>query len=317
MSVLSWFQKKQPPGPSGFGFNSTAEQVTEGIDLTGKTVVITGVNSGLGHETARVLSLRGAHVIGLARTQDKAEHGCAHLKGDSTPIACDLSDLESIRTAAAQIAALGKPIDILICNAGIMALPELRQTRGIELQFATNHLGHFLLANLLLPHLAPGARIVALSSNAHFLAPEEGIEFNNLSGVRDYQGLRAYAQSKLANILFVKELTRRLQGKGIAANAVHPGIINTNLGRHMGVLTFLGMSTRVLRQFKNVGQGAATTCYVATHPQVEGVSGEYFADCNVDQALHHADNAEMAQKLWRMSEELVGLEPTEPSHPQG
>ena len=314
MSVLSMIQKKHPPGPSGFGFNSSAEDVTEGVDLSGKTVLITGVNSGLGQETMRVLAKRGAHIIGLARELAKAEQACEALGDQTTPVACELSDLDSVRAATDQVAASGKPIDILICNAGIMALPKLRQARGIELQFATNHLGHFLLVNGLLDSLSDSARIVCLSSNAHFMAPEEGIQFDNLSGVRDYDGLKAYGQSKLANILFAKELTRRLQGNDVTANAVHPGVILTNLGRHMKISTMLGMATGILRQFKNVHQGAATTCYVAAHPDTQGVSGEYFADCNVDVSLPHANDVAMAQRLWRVSEELVGLHPTDPPY---
>ncbi|MFN3233466.1 MAG: SDR family oxidoreductase [Alphaproteobacteria bacterium] len=314
MSVLSWIQKKYPPGPSGFGFNSSADEVTQGVDLSGKNVVITGVNSGLGAETMRVLASRGAHIIGLARTLEKAEQACSSLGDKATPVACELSDLDSVRTAAEQIKALGKPIDILICNAGIMALPKLLQSRGIELQFATNHLGHFLLVNLLLDNLAEDARIVALSSNAHLMAPEQGIEFENLSGVRDYDPLKAYGQSKLANILMVKELTRRRGDRQMTANAVHPGVIMTNLGRNMKATTMLPMIGSIIRQFKNVHQGAATSCYVATSPALADTSGEYFSDCNIEEPLHHANDKALAQRLWRVSEELVGLDPTAPPY---
>lgn len=296
--------KKRPVGPSGFSFLSTAEEVTEGVDLTGKTVFITGVNSGLGYETMRVLSMRGAHIIGAARTLEKATDACATIDGETTPVECELSDLDSVADCAAKVTGMGKPIDILVCNAGIMALPELHQKDGIELQFMTNHVGHFLLVKKLMDCLAPKARVVILSSGAHFAAPESGIEFDNLSGERDYEGLKFYGQSKLANILFAKELTRRY-GDRLTANALHPGIILTNLGRHMkGVLMML-MSVRVMLDFKEVGQGAATTCYVAANPGVEGVSGKYFDDSNEAEPLHHANDAAMASRLWEVSEELV------------
>jgi NAD(P)-dependent dehydrogenase (short-subunit alcohol dehydrogenase family) len=303
MSILNRL-KKRPPGPSGFGFLSTAEQVTEGIDLTGKTVMITGVNSGLGFETMRVLAKRGAHIIGAARTLGKASGACAKVEGETTPVACELSELSSVAACAEQVKQLGRPIDILICNAGIMALPELNQKDGIELQFMTNHVGHFLLVNKLLESLSPGARVVILSSGAHFAAPEAGIEFDNLSGERDYEGLKFYGQSKLSNILFAKELTRRY-GDRLTANALHPGIILTNLGRHMKGLLMMIMSLRMVTEFKSVEQGAATTCFVAANPSVEGVSGKYFDDSNEAEPLHHANDEAMAARLWEVSEQLV------------
>ena len=296
--------KKCPLGPSGFGFLSTAEEVTEGIDLSGKTVFITGVNSGLGNETMRVLCMRGAHVIGAARTLEKATEACNAIDGDTTPIACELSDFDSVAACADKVRAMGRPIDVLICNAGIMALPELNQQDGVELQFRTNHLGHFLLVNKMLDCLAPMARVVVLSSGAHFSAPEAGIEFDNLSGERDYEGLKFYGQSKLANILFAKELTRRY-GDRLTANALHPGIILTNLGRHMKGVLMMVMSLRLVTEFKDVGQGAATTCYLAAHPDAAGVSGKYYDDSNEAEPLPHANDAGMASRLWDISEELT------------
>ncbi|TDI61704.1 MAG: SDR family oxidoreductase [Alphaproteobacteria bacterium] len=296
--------KKRPLGPSGFGFLATAEQVTEGVDLTGKVVFITGVNSGLGQETMRVLSKRGAHIIGAARTLDKATEACAAVDGPTTPVACELSDLSSVAACASTVRQSGQSIDVLVCNAGIMALPELQQKDGVELQFMTNHLGHFLLVNKLLDSLAPGARVVILSSGAHFAAPEKGIEFDNLSGERDYEGLKFYGQSKLANILFAKELTRRY-GDRLTANALHPGIILTNLGRHMKGVLMMVMSLRLVTEFKSVEQGAATTCYLAANPGAEGVSGKYYDNSNEAEPLPHANDAAMASKLWEVSEQLV------------
>lgn len=297
--------KKRPAGPSGFGFLSTADEVTEGIDLSGKTVFITGVNSGLGYETMRVLSKRGAHIIGAARTLEKAQQACDSIEGSTTAVECELSELDSVAACTETVKAMKLPIDILICNAGIMALPELAQKDGIELQFMTNHVGHFLLVNKLIDSLATGARIVILSSGAHFYAPEEGIMFDNLSGERDYNGLKFYGQSKLANILFAKELTKRFGDQGITANALHPGIIKTNLGRHMKGILIMLMSVRLLTEFKDVRQGAATTCFVATNPQLDGVSGNYYSDSNVEEPLSHAEDQAMASKLWQVTEDLV------------
>lgn len=304
---MGLFKKKQrPPGPNGFGFSSTAEEVTDGVDLSGKTVLITGVNSGLGKETMRVLAARGARVIGAARTLEKAQGACAETEGDTTPIACELSDLSSVASCTDQVKAIGRPLDILICNAGIMALPKLQQVNGIELQFATNHLGHFLLVNRLLEDLAQDARIVILSSGAHFRAPAEGIQFDNLSGENGYDGLTAYGQSKVANILTAKELTRRRNGASYTANALHPGVIQTNLGRHMSLMTVLPMVFGVIGKFKTIPEGAATTCYLAANPQASGVSGKYYSDCNEAEPLPVVNDESLAKRLWDVSEDLVG-----------
>jgi len=175
--------------------------VTAGIDLRGKTAVVTGCNSGLGLETMRVLSLRGADVIGVARTLEAARMACGKVKGSTRPIACELSDLDSIAKCADEISASAPPLDMLICNAGIMMLPKLEQIRGVEKQFATNYVGHFLLVNRLLARVkaAPQGRIVLLSSRAHESAPKAGIEFDNLSGKKHYGPLAAYGQSKLCS----------------------------------------------------------------------------------------------------------------------
>ena len=212
-----------------FGKRSTAEDVTRGVDLTGKIALVTGVNSGIGAETLRVLALRRAHVVGTARTQAKAEAGCAVASGSTTPLACELTDLESVRACVAAIKGQFDQLDIIVANAGIMALPELQLVRGVEAQFATNHLGHFLLVTSLLDHLAQGARIVMVSSSAHRGAPKGGIDFDNLSGSKGYSALRTYGRSKLANVLFANSLARRLEGRA-TVNSLHPGVIATNLG---------------------------------------------------------------------------------------
>jgi NAD(P)-dependent dehydrogenase (short-subunit alcohol dehydrogenase family) len=291
-----------------FGKSSTAEEVTAGIDLGGKLALVTGVNSGIGFETMRVLALRGAHVIGTARSSAKAEAACSEAKGTLIPLACELTSQDSIRSCAREVARLGRPLDLLIANAGIMALPKLEQVGGIEKQFATNHLGHFLLVNLLRPQLdaADAARVVVVSSAAHFQAPRAGIEFDNLSGEAGYGAWRAYGQSKLANVLFARALARRLRPKG-SANALHPGVIGTNLTRSMSSWVTRGMSLFAGPFSKTIPQGAATTCYVATRPELQGVSGEYFSNCAVARRSRHCEDEALAERLWEVSERLTGL----------
>ncbi len=293
---------------SPFGFESTAEEVTAGIDLGGKLALVTGANSGLGHETARVLALRGAEVICCARSQTKADATVASIDGRALPLVFDLADWDSIVGAAGEVRDLDRPLDILICNAGIMELPALQQVHGIERQFAVNHLGHFILVNQLLNEViaAPQGRIVIVSSGqATRNAPPEGIQFDNLSGEQGYDPALAYGQSKLANILFTLELARRLDGTRATANALRPGVIPTNLGRHMPAWKPFLLKT-VGRVFtKTIAQGAATTCYLATAPQLDGVSGYFFEDCNPIRAGGHSEDHEMAARLWQLSEELT------------
>jgi NAD(P)-dependent dehydrogenase (short-subunit alcohol dehydrogenase family) len=303
MSLLALIKGSR--GASGFGFASTAEDVTAGINLTGKTILITGINSGLGQESGRVLSMRGAHIIGLARTLEKAQQGCASLSGPSTAIACELSEPTSVRTAVSQIVSSGQKIDVLLCNAGIMALPELHKSNGYELQFFTNHIGHFILVTGLLDSLTDDGRVVMLSSAAHTMPYKEGIQFDNLSGEKEYTGFRAYGQSKLANVLFANELAKRFAGTGKTAYSVHPGGIATNLGRHMqGPSTYMFALVGWIGM-KSVPQGAATQCYVSTSPEAPQHSGNYFADSNVKAKSKHGQNDEMGQKLWQVSEEIV------------
>ena len=294
---------------SGFNRRSTAEEVTAGVDLSGKTALITGVNSGLGFESMRVLASRGAHIIGAARTLEKAVEACSQVSGETTAVACELSDFDSVESCAEKVKALDKPIDILMCNAGIMALPELEQCYGLELQFVTNHLGHFLLTRLLLDSViaADAGRIVLLSSAAHAFAPLRGIDFDNLSGENGYRGWSFYGQSKLANSLTALALSDRLEGTSATANAVHPGVIQTNLGRYMddGGIKSRIMNTAASAFGKSIPQGAATQCFVATHPLVEGISGRYFADVNIARSSRQGRNRKLAEKLWRESEEIL------------
>ena len=302
MSLVSMLKGK---GPSGFGYGSSAEDVTEGLDLTGHTILLTGCNSGIGKETLRVLTMRGAHVIAAARTVAKAKAACDEVGGDTTPVACELSEPASVQACAAQVAALGRPLDAIICNAGIMALPKLNQTLGYELQFFTNHIGHFILVTSLLDSLADKGRVVMVSSDAHNGAPKEGIQFDNLSGERGYGPWASYGQSKLANLLFASHLAKRLEGTGKTANSLHPGVIATNLTRSMNPIARGAMTLAAPLVLKSVGEGAATQVYLAVHPGAEGVAGKYFADCNVGKASSRGRDAEMAAKLWEASEKIA------------
>jgi NAD(P)-dependent dehydrogenase (short-subunit alcohol dehydrogenase family) len=267
---------------------------------------VTGCNSGLGLESLRVLSLRGAHVIAAARSEEKAASAIAQVSADGTPVACELSQPDAVRACVAQVRELGRPLDGMICNAGIMALPKLQQKLGYELQFITNHIGHFILVTGLLEQLTEKGRVVMLSSGVHTMAPDEGIQFDNLNGERGYKPWKAYGQSKLANLLFARQLARRLQGSNQTANAVHPGVIRTNLGRHMGGFVN-GMFAFVGPLFtKSVAQGAATQCYVATHPSLATISGRYFADCNEAPSSRQGRDERLAERLWTTTEEIVG-----------
>ncbi|XP_074561045.1 short-chain dehydrogenase TIC 32 B, chloroplastic-like [Curcuma longa] len=306
------------PGPSGFGSKSTAEQVTEGIDASDRTVIITGGSSGIGAETARTMALRGAHVIIGARNLEAA-NGVKQNILQSTPSAkvevseLELSSQKSVRAFADRFLSRNLPLNILINNAGVMYCPFQLSEDGIEMQFATNHIGHFLLTNLLLEKLKSTAqktgtegRIVNLSSAAHMTTYRGGIRFDKLNDKSTYNDKMAYGQSKLANILHANELAKRLkeEGANVTANSVHPGLIQTNLGRHSPVfVTILRAATSIL--WKNIPQGAATSCYVALHPSLKGVSGKYFADCNEEKTTANGRNEELAKKLWELSEKLV------------
>lgn len=316
MGILSLITGKA--GASGFGSGSTAEQVTAGVDATGLTVIVTGGASGIGLETSRVFALRGAHVIIAARNTEAAsvvrkkiieENPKAHID----VLKLDLSSLKSVRAFADQFNSMNLPLNILINNAGVMFCPFGLSEDGVEMQFATNHLGHFLLTNLLLDNMKATAkstgiegRIVNLSSVAHLHTYPKGIEFDKLNDEKTYDDKMAYGQSKLANILHAKELSRRLKegGANITINCVHPGLIMTNLMRHsFFLMRVLQFATYIL--WKSVPQGAATTCYVGLNPQLKGVTGQYFADCNVEKTSRFARNDALAKQLWEFSEKLI------------
>lgn len=302
---MSLFGKFQGVGPSGFGYNSTADEVTAGADLSGRTYLVTGANSGLGLETLRVLSARGARVIAAARTLPKAAGACATVSGDAVPLACELSEPDSVRAAVASARELGE-VHGIIANAGIMALPKREVKHGVELQFLTNHVGHFILVTGLLDCLSDDGRVVVLSSSAHTRAYAEGIRFDDLGGEQGYTGWGAYGQSKLANLLFAKQLATRLPHAGQTANSVHPGVIATNLGRHLNpVVRSVFRAVGPALVLKSVPQGAATQCYAAVHAATATLRGAYLADCNVAQTSRHGQDAGLAVALWEATEALV------------
>src|ERR1700730_13098472 len=239
MSLLAMFKSV---GPTGFGYGSTAEQVTEGLSLAGQTILLTGCNSGIGQEACRVLALRGALVRGTARTKQKAAAACATFPGKAIGYACELSDPSSVRGCVAAVKADSHRLDAVICNAGIMMLPKLEKSHGYELQFFTNHIGHFMLVTGLLEQLKDQGRVVMLSSEGNRRAPVGAIEFDNLSGDKGYQPLAAYGQSKIANLLFAEELQRRFAGTKRTAYAVHPGVVDTNLGRNLAPVLTRGLA---------------------------------------------------------------------------
>uniref|UniRef100_A0A0E0GFL3 Uncharacterized protein n=1 Tax=Oryza nivara TaxID=4536 RepID=A0A0E0GFL3_ORYNI len=314
--MSSWLFRRS--GPSGFSWASTADQVTAGLSAAGLTAIVTGASSGIGAETARVLAIRGAHVVMAVRNLAAAQPVRDAILADAPAASLDLMELDlasmdSVRAFASDFAAKGLPLNILINNAGVMATPFSLSKDGIELQFATNHVGHFLLTHLLLETMKKTScesnvegRIVNVSSEGHRFAYREGIRFAKINDESEYNSIGAYGQSKLANILHANELARRFKDEGvnITANSLHPGSIITNLLRHHSILDVLHRTLGKL-VLKNAQQGAATTCYVALHPQVKGVSGKYFSDSNVNEASEKGNDMELAKRLWEYSIELI------------
>jgi WW domain-containing oxidoreductase len=293
--------------PIPFGARSTADKVLAGIDLTGKRIVVTGCSSGIGFATMSALAANGAQVIGLCASLLRAKIACREAGPSATPLACDLADLDSVAAAADAIGALRGPIDAIVANAGIANPPTLQSRNGIEVQFFVNHIGHFALMNALsgLVRNATG-RIVIVSSRAgsnH--APAASIMFDNLDGHRFYDPFLFYDQSKLANALFGKELSRRLSARGIAVNSVHPGAtrgtgLNKNLSLPLKV-RFAAASVFM----KSAAQGAATQALLAASPSVSGITGEFWADCQIAKGHPLLDDTELAARLWDVSEGIV------------
>jgi len=300
MSLLS---RLKAPQANGFGYGSTANDVTRDLDLSSHTILLTGCAAGLGRETLLALAARGAKLIATARSEAQAREACSGVASQAIPLACDLANPSSVRACVAAVRQRAPQLDAIICNAGIMAPPKLLQAYGYELQFFTNHVGHFLLVTGLLDRLAEHGRVVMVSSNAHRRPPREGIQFDNLSGDAGYDPFKMYGQSKLANLLFSSELSRRLP-QGQSSNALHPGVIATSLGRSSPVWVRTALQVLTPLALKSPAQGAATQCYVAVHPGMQS-SGRYFVDCNPKPPSALGSDPELARRLWEVSERIV------------
>jgi NAD(P)-dependent dehydrogenase (short-subunit alcohol dehydrogenase family) len=278
--------------------------------MQGKTVVVTGANSGIGFETAAALASMGARILLTARNADKGRAAVAAItqrlngEGRVQLVVFDLADLASVRRGAAEILEQAPSLDVLVNNAGLV-LSERAET------FATNHLGPFLLTNLLLERLRASApaRVVNVASTAHNAA-RKGIPFDDLQSTTHYRGMRVYGQSKLANMLFTLELARRCEGSGVTANSLHPGTVRSGYGAGGDARGFLAFGIKIASPFfLSSAKGARTSIYLASAPEVEGVSGEYFVKCKPRKPRQWALDAESARHLWDVSEELVGLAP--------
>jgi NAD(P)-dependent dehydrogenase (short-subunit alcohol dehydrogenase family) len=307
-----------------FDKHSTASEVAEGLDLSRLNALVTGASGGLGAETARALAERGARVTLTARdvvkgreVADKIRAATGNDRIEVMPLSLD--DPDSVRAFARAWLAKHRSLNALICNAGVMACPLARTKQGYEMQFATNHLGHFLLTGLLAAALRQGApaRVVSVSSRGHRFSPVvfEDIHFER----RPYDKWSAYGQSKTANVLFALELDRRTRAQGVRANALHPGAIVTELGRHLSREDIEALQSRApggRMEWKTVPCGAATSVWAATAPELEGRGGLYLEDCHVaeprksesDEGGYEAwaMDPDAAAKLWRVSEEMVG-----------
>jgi len=312
-----------------FGAESTTDDVLEGSDLRGKRVLVTGVSAGLGVETARTLAAHGAQVVGAARDLDKARGATravleqARNGGGLELVALDLASLASVRACADKLVAAGKPFDVVIANAGVMATPKGKTADGFETQFGTNHLGHFVLVNRIASLLHAGSRLVNLSSAGHRYSDVD-LDDPNFERTA-YTEFGAYGRSKTANILFAVEFDRRHRARGIRATAVHPGGIRTELSRHMTpealdkLIKSINESTPAgapAFRYKTVPQGAATTVWSGFVAPAELVGGRYCEDCHVAEIVEgieirggvrpYALDPDRAKALWSKSEEMVG-----------
>jgi NAD(P)-dependent dehydrogenase (short-subunit alcohol dehydrogenase family) len=311
-----------------FGAQSTTDDVLQGVDLRGKRILVTGVSAGLGLETARALAAHGAQVVGAVRDFAKAETATAPVRAQAAHggglelVALDLASLASVRACADALNAAAKPFDVVIGNAGVMACPRGRTADGFETQFGTNHLGHFVLVNRIASLLGPGARLVNLSSAGHRFSDVD-IEDPNFEHTA-YDEFIAYGRAKTANVLFAVEFDRRHKDRGIRAAAVHPGGIQTELGRHMTpeviqrLMAMVDIDTTKGQEYpwKSVPQGAATSVWTAIVAPADAIGGRYCEDCHVAQiendpnARHgvraYALDPARAAALWAKSEAMVG-----------
>ena len=286
-----------------------------------KTVVVTGGNSGIGLETAAALAAMGARVLLTARHADKGRAAAAAVsqrageKGSVQLVVFDLADLGSVRRGAAEILELAPRLDVLVNNAGLVLSERTETVDGYEATFAINHLGPFLFTNLLLERMRASApaRIVTVASTSH-AAARHGIPFDDLQTMHHhYRGMRVYGQSKLANILFTLELARRLEGSAVTANSLHPGTVRTGYGADGDARGFLAFGIKLASPFfLSPAKGARTSIYLASSPEVDGVSGKYFVKCAPKQPKRWAQDADAARRLWQVSEQLTGLAPGAP-----
>ena len=308
-----------------FGATSTTDDVLAGADLSGRRVLVTGVSAGLGVETARVLAAHGAQVVGAARNLDKARAATEGVRAQAANgggldlVELDLQSLASVRACADALVADGRPLDLVIANAGVMATPFGRTKDGFETQLGTNHLGHFVLVNRIASLLKPGSRLVNLSSAGHRFSDVD-LEDPNFDHT-PYAEFVAYGRSKTANVLFAVEFDRRHKASGIRATAVHPGVIQTELGRYMTPETIQSMVAAsqaggaAAFTFKSIPQGAATSVWSGVVAPAEAVGGRYCEDCHVAEIVEgdsrggvraYALDPERAKALWAKSEALVG-----------
>jgi len=305
-----------------FGAETTTDEVLEGVDLTGKRILITGASAGLGVETARALTAHGAKVVGAARDLDKARKATAHIPGIEL-VELDLASLASVRKAADALNADGRKFDVIIANAGIMACPKGTTSDGFETQFGTNHLGHFVFVNRIAGLLKDGGRLVNLSSRGHRLS-DVNLDDPNFE-TTPYTEFGAYGRSKTANVLFAVEFDRRHKTRGVRATALHPGGIQTELGRHMTPEVLKTLLDSIAAnsppgapefRYKTIPQGAATSVWAAVVAPADAVGGHYCEDCHVAEIVEnesfgdgvraYAVDPDHAKALWAKSEEMVG-----------
>jgi NAD(P)-dependent dehydrogenase (short-subunit alcohol dehydrogenase family) len=320
---------------SKFGATSTTDDVLSGLNLQGKRILVTGVSAGIGVETARSLAAHGAHVVGAARDLNKAEGATAQVRKDAEAnggsfelVALDLANLKSARACADELLAAGKRFDVVIANAGVMATPLGHTVDGFETQFGTNHLGHFVLVNRIVPLMGNGSRLINLSSAGHRFATVD-LDDPNFEKTT-YAPFVAYGRSKTANILFAVAFDQRHRERGIRAAAVHPGGIVTELGRHMDpsqLQTMVDQMNQQLAlegkgpfQWKTIPQGAATSVWAGVVAPADEIGGRYCENCHIGYIVPddvtisaisegvrgYALDATTAKALWRKSEEMVG-----------
>jgi NAD(P)-dependent dehydrogenase (short-subunit alcohol dehydrogenase family) len=318
-----------------FGATSTTDEVLSGMNLRGKRILVTGVSAGLGIETARSLAAHGADVVGAARDLKKAETATAEAQSDAAAgggslelVALDLASLRSVRACADDLLSKGQFFDLIIANAGVMATPFGRTADGFETQFGTNHLGHFVFVNRIAPLIRPGGRLINLSSAGHRFSNVD-LEDPNF-GRTSYDPFVAYGRSKTANILFSVAFDRRHRGRGIRAAAVHPGVIQTELGRYADAGSIQNMIDQISQQlvaegkgpfqWKTIPQGAATSVWAGVVAGADEVGGRYCENCHVGSVVPndatisavtegvraYALDPTNAEALWKKSEEMAG-----------